>query len=636
MMKGARDRTHARASCAEPASDVGAHCLRCLSRDDVPGAVAAARSVAAFVTLTVGGGAALVACPAARLASEPRPAATDPPAAVPSAEAAAPLVHVQILAINDFHGNLQPPAGSNGVVLVAPADPLASSADARPTDAGISLVPAGGAAYLTAHVARLRAENPATLVISAGDLTGASPLVSNLFRDEPAVLVMNRLGLDLEAVGNHDFDRGLPELMRLERPGCSLGDCDAGSFAGASFQYLAANVIDDASGHTIFAPYAIRDFGGVRIAVIGETLRQTPSVTRSGAVRGLSFADEAATANALVPELEEQGVSAIVLALHQGGMQSLGSPYDGCQGFSGDIVPILDKLSPAIEVVVSGHTHQACDCLLQGRLVTSAASYGRLLTKIDLTIDPSAHRVVEKHARNVPITRDVPPDAEVARIVQAYADKAAGVTGRVVGYVKNTLTGNSRAARNPSCETPLGDLIADAMRAATGADLAFMNPGGIRADLIANHEGRPDFAVTYGDVSEVQPFGSPLITMTLRGAEVLALLEAQFGSRQEPRILQVSRGLSYLYTYDRAHERAVVSDVRLNGRPIDRAKSYRVTVPSFLADGGDGFAMLKVGAERTQGPIDVDALASYLGKSSSAVAPMGAPPGGRIDGDGCK
>ena len=599
--------------------------------------MAVARSIAAFVTLALGGGVALVACPPARLAPDLVPAGASPTAAIPpSPKAAAPFVHVQILAINDFHGHLQPPLGSNGVVLVAPADPLASSPDARTTDAGVSLLAAGGAAYLTAHVARLRAENPATIVISAGDLTGASPLLSNLFHDEPSVLVMNRLGLDLEAVGNHDFDRGLPELMRLQKHGCSLGDCDAGSFAGASFEYLAANVIDDSTGRTILPPYAIRDLGGARIAFIGETLAQTPSVTKEGAVTGLSFADEAATANALVPELQKQGVSAIVLALHQGGMQSLGGPYDGCQGFSGDILPILDKLSPAIEVVLSGHTHQAYDCVLAGRLVTSAMSYGRLVTKIDLTIDPSAHRIVEKHARNVPITRDVHPDAEVARIVQAYADKVGSITGRVVGYVKRTLTGNSRAARNPSCETSLGDVIADAMRSATGADIAFMNPGGIRADLVARQEGRPDFAVTYGDVFAVQPFGSSLITMTLRGAQILALLEGQFGSRQEPRILQVSKGFSYLYAYDRAHERAVVSEVRLNGRPIDLAKAYRVTVPSFLAAGGDSFVVLKIGEDRKEGPIDVDALASYLGRVSSAAAPLDALPGRRIDGDGCK
>ena len=202
--------------------------------------------------------------------------------------------------------------------------------------------------------------------------------------------------------------------------------------------------------------------------------------------------------------------------------------------------------------------------------------------------------------------------------------------------MKKTLTGNARAARNASCETPLGDLIADAMRAATGADVAFMNPGGIRADLVAKREGRPDFDVTYGDAFEVQPFGNALVTMRLRGAQIQALLEAQFGSRQEPRILQVSKGFTYLYAYDRAHEKGVVSELRLNGKPLEPAKKYRVTVPSFLAGGGDSFAVLKSGEDRTEGTLDVDALTSYLGKVSSAKAPLDPPAGGRITGDGCK
>jgi len=598
--------------------------------------VHSARSLITLAALAFGTGGGYLACSAGPPPRVPPVAGSVVATAPPPPDAATQFVHVQILAINDFHGNLEPPTGANGVILVAPADPLASSPDARATDAGVTLVPAGGAAYLAAHVARLRADNPATVVVSAGDLTGASPLLSNLFDDEPSVLAMNRLGLDLEAVGNHDFDRGLPALMRLQKAACSPGDCDAGTFRGATFEYLAANVIDDATGHTVFPPYAIRDFGGARVAFIGETLVQTPSVSKVGAVKGLSFVDEAATANALVPELQRQGVSAIVLLLHQGGMQSLGGTYDGCQGFSGDLVPILDRLSPAIDVVVSGHTHQAYNCVLAGRLVTSAMSYGRLITKIDLTIDPSAGRVVDKHARNVPVTRDVPPDAEVSRIVQASEERAHLVTSRVVGYVKTTLTGNARAARVASCETPLGDVIADAMRAATGAEIAFMNPGGIRADLVAKHEGRPDFAITYGDAFEVQPFGNALVTMRLRGAQIFALLEGQFGSRQEPRILQVSTGFSYLYAYDRAHERAVVSELRLNGKPVDPAKSYRVTVPSFLAAGGDSFAVLKSGEDRKEGAIDVDALTSYLARVSSASAPLDRPTGGRITGDGCK
>jgi 5'-nucleotidase len=509
--------------------------------------VVACLSVASFA------GAGYLACsvePLRLAARAPAPAVAS--AAILSPEAGPPRVHIQILAINDFHGHLEPPTGSNGMVLAAPSDPLASLPGARATDAGFSVVPAGGAAYLAAHIARLRAENPATIVVSAGDLTGATPLMSNLLDDAPTVAAMNCVGLDVEAVGNHDFDRGLQGLKQLQKSGCVLGDCDAGTFAGASFEYLAANVIDDSTGRTIFAPYTIRELAGVRVAFIGETLAQTASVARAGAVNGLTFLDEATTANALVPELEKQGVSAIVLVIHQGGMQALGGTYDGCKGFSGDLLPILDRLSPAIDVVISGHTHQAYDCVVGGRLVTSAASYGRLITKIDLTIDPEARRVVASRARNVPVTHDVTPDPKVTEVVQACEANAHTITGRIVGYVKNTLTGNARVARIPSCETPLGDVVADAMRMATGAEIAFMNPGGMRADL---GTVRPDFAVTYGDAFEVQPFGNALVTMTLRGAQLAALLAQQFGSRQEPRILQVSRGFTYRYRYDRATEK---------------------------------------------------------------------------------
>jgi 5'-nucleotidase len=367
-------------------------------------------------------------------------------------------------------------------------------------------------------------------------------------------------------------------------------------------------------------------------------------VTTAAAVRGLAFSDEADTANALVPELQRQGVSAIVLILHQGGMQTPGATFDGCRGFSGDLLPILDRLSPAIDVVISGHTHQAYDCVLGGHLVTSAASFGRVVTQIDLTLDPSGHRVVEKHARNVAVTHDVPPEAEVARIVQTYEDKGRGVTGRIVGYVAEDMTGHARAAGLVSCETPLGDLIADAMRASTGADIAFMNPGGIRADLVASHPGRPDHAITYADAFEVQPFGNTLITLPLRGAQIMAVLERQFGTREEPRILQVSEGFSYRYRYDRPSRKGVLSAVRLNGRPLGPERTYRVTLPSFLAGGGDDFTLLAPGPspghgggeDRHPGAVDVDALAAYLGRASSARAPLKPPKGGRIAGDGCR
>ncbi len=577
--------------------------------------------------------------PSPPLAPAPAPAvAPQPTETVPDASSA--LVHVQILAINDFHGNLEPPAGSNGVVVASPSDPIASLPGTRVLDGGVAFVPAGGAAYLATHIAKLRAENPDTIVVSAGDLTGASPLLSNLFDDEPSVTVMSALGLDYEAVGNHDFDRGLAELTRLAHGGCSLGDCDSGArFDGATFGYLAANVTDTTTQRTAFPPYAIRDVAGgrARIAFIGETLRATPSIATARAMKGLTFEDEAIAANALVPELKAAGVSAIVLVLHQGAMQSPAGTYDSCVGLSGDLLPVLDRLDPAITVVASGHTHQAYDCTIGGRLVTSAMSYGRLVTKIDLTIDPARRVVVEQHAQNVAVTRDVAPDAKVAQIVGDYAARSAALTGRVVGWVKGDFTGNAKAAGSASCETPLGDLIADAQRAATNADIALMNPGGIRADLVVKRAGRPDGSISFAEAFEVQPFGNDLVTMTLTGAQLQSLLEAQFGSRSEPRILQVSDGLTYRYAFDRASNTGKVSSLALHGKAISPTKRYRVTVNSFLAGGGDTFRVLKEGTERQSGGPDIDALVSYLGKVSSSARPL-APPRtpARITGDGCK
>ncbi len=525
---------------------------------------------------------------------------------------------MQILAFNDFHGNLEAPSGSNGMVVE------------RGGDGGTSHLQAGGAAYLAAHIEKLRAEAPNTVVVSAGDLTGASPLVSNLFDDEPAIAIMNRIGLDFEGLGNHDFDRGLPALLALQK--------------SAKFSYLAANVELVATHTSVFPPFAIREFSGARVAFIGVTLEGTPGVTVPSAVEGLSFGSEVTTVNALVPELRKKGVSAIVLLLHQGGMQQRGGTYDSCDGLSGDLLPVLEGLSPAVDVVVSGHTHQAYDCTVGGRLVTSAASYGRLLTKIDLTIDPASHRVTEKHAKNLAMTHDLAPDPDVASMVAVYKEKAAPIAGRVVGYLKTDALSSPRLTKSVSCETPLGDLIADAQLAATsdpaqgGAEVALMNPGGIRSDLLAKGAGKQESAITFAEAFEVQPFGNELVTMTLRGDQVRALLEAQF-VRTEPRILQISNGSSYRYTYDRTAKKGllVAASIRIHGAPLDPAKSYRVTVNSFLAAGGDGFSVLKEGTARITGVKDITALTAYLTKTSSLAAPLDPQRiTGRVEGDGCK
>jgi 5'-nucleotidase len=548
------------------------------------------------------------------LLSACEPASPRPPPGEPHA-----TVEVQILAFNDFHGNVEPPSGTNGFVS---------------TSTGVS-IPAGGAAYLAAHIRRLRAHQPRTVVVSAGDLTGASPLVSSLFEDRPAIDVMNAIGLAYEGIGNHDFDRGLDRLARLRKE--------------AKFEYLGANVVVRETGQPLLPSVAVRELAGVRIAFVGATLRETPSVTTPGSVDALAFEDEASSVNALVPRLRSEGVSAIVLLLHEGGKQK--GAYDGCDGLYGDVLPILEgdpargrpPLDAGVDVVVSGHTHAAYVCTVADRLVTSALSYGRLVTQIELAIDPAARRVVRKQAHNVVVTRDVEPDAEVARLVAAYHEKASPTAARVVGWARADVAADARKARSAACESPLGDLVADAQLAATrdaahgGAELVFVNPGAIRADLVPSGTDG-GMAVTYAAAFAAQPFGNTLVTMTLTGAQIREVLDAQF-ARREPIVLQVSDGFSYRYAYDRESHHGGVDarSVRLSGRLLDDAKRYRVTVNSFLAAGGDGFAVFRGGADRKNGPRDVEALVDYLGSTTSAGRPLDTSARNeRIEGDLCR
>ncbi len=509
-------------------------------------------------------------------------------------------VRVRVLGINDFHGNLAPPSGSSGEIR---------------TEAG--KVKAGGINALAQHLATLRAERPQnTLVVSSGDLIGASPLVSALFHDEPTIEAMNLAGLELNAVGNHEFDEGAQELRRMQTGGCHPVDgCQGGrSFTGAKFRFLAANVVD-AQGATLFPPYAVREFEGVKVAFIGMTLEGTPEIVAAAGIQGLRFLDEADTVNALVPELKKQGVRAIVVLLHEGGVQHPPSPYDGCEALSGPIVDIVQRMDPEVDAVLSAHTHQAYNCVLNGKRVTSAASYGRLITDLELVIDGASGDVVETQARNVLVTQDGPGAPPVQALVERYEQLAAPLRDRVIGQVTAPLQGPD-SKRWPSGESPLGNLIADAQLAATreaGAQVAFINPGGIRGSIDAG-------SVTYGQAFTVQPFGNALVTFTLTGAQLHALLEAQWDGTHA-RILQPSQSLSYQWKASApAGQKVDPAQMRLNGAPVEPAGRYRVTVNSFLSGGADGFKVFAEGTDRHGGPVDVDALESWL-KAHSPLAP---------------
>ncbi|HVK69682.1 MAG TPA: bifunctional metallophosphatase/5'-nucleotidase, partial [Polyangium sp.] len=526
------------------------------------------------------------------------------------------LVDVQILGFNDFHGNLEPPTGSSGQIKLP----------------DMTLVNAGGAAYFATHIAALRAQNANTVVVSAGDLIGASPLVSALFHEEPTIESMNMIGLDINGVGNHEFDKGAAELLRLQYGGCSPVDgCADGTFyPGADFKFLAANVVvDTKTGKTLFPRYDIREFDGAKVAFIGMTLEATPSIVTPTGIAGLTFTDEVETVNEIVPELQAQGIEAIVVVVHEGGYPT--GFFDECPGISGPIVEIAANLSDAVDVIVSGHTHQAYNCVLSGKIVTSAASYGRLITDIDLTIDKATGHVVDKKATNMIVTRDV-SDPMVEAFVQTYKDLAAPLASKQVGSITADLYKSVPQAL-PTISS-MGAVIADAQLEATkapnlgGAQIAFMNPGGVRADLVyaASAGEMADGIVTYGEIFTVQPFGNSLVVMTLTGAQIKQLLEQQFQQNAQGvpivRLLEVSEGFTYTYTLSgRAGARVDFASMKLNGVPIEANTSYRVTVNSFLAAGGDSFTLLVQGTNRLGGALDLEALQAYFAAHSPVSPP---------------
>jgi 5'-nucleotidase len=519
----------------------------------------------------------------------------------PPPHAANAPVHVQLVALNDFHGWLEPPTGT-----VRLAD---------------GTVPAGGGAWLAAHVARLRAEEPDTLVVGAGDLIGASPLPSALEQDEPSISLMDALGLDVSSVGNHEFDEGVDELLRLQRGGCRADEpaCKQG-FAGARFSYLAANVFDR-SGKTILAPTLVKKVGGATIGFVGVVLKETPSVVAPSGIAGLTFGDEADAVNAAVPGLRQAGADAIVVLIHQGGAQAPGSPPGDCRGLSGPLVELAQRFR-GVDVIVSGHTHQTYVCPdLGGALTTSAGAFGRFLTRIELEVDPVQHRVLSRRATQVPVTHDLAPDARAKSIVDRAVADAAPLANRRVGRLAATL-GRSP---NEAGESLLGDVVADAHLAATrktGAAIAFTNPGGLRADL-------PSGDVTYAQTFAAQPFGNTLVTFTLTGAQMAAMLEQQWlGSR--PRILQPSANVTYAWSVAAsAGSKVVPGSLKVDGRALAPDARVRVTVNGFLGAGGDGFSVLTEGTERVGGPPDLEALVEYL-RPTLEGAPLPRPSGPRI------
>lgn len=549
---------------------------------------------------------------------------------------------IHLLAWNDFHGNLEP---------------------ASLTQYGQF---AGGAAYLAKAVHDKQQQYGARqATVMAGDNIGASPLVNGLFKEEPATIMANLMHVDFASVGNHEFDKGKDELKRIQNGGCATTGCTAApytverdgkltttdTYPGADFEYLAANVIDNATGRPLFPAYGVKRFPGsdgrpISIGFIGEVLQSTPTIVTPTGVQGLTFEDEATAANKAAKDLADEGVHIPVLVIHQGGFQS-SSPTgpNGCAGnlAGSDIEAIAKKLDPSIKVIVSGHTHveYRCTITVNGvtRLITSASSFGRMLSDIKLTVDNKSGDLVAAdavdsivaNAKNTPgpgVARIDDPskaDPTVAKVVQQYVTASAPLANKVIGKIQGDLT----RAPSPLGETTLGDVIADAQLAATsapdkgGAQVALMNPGGIRADMKVgdiSSGGEAPGEVTYGEAFTVQPFGNSLVTKTMTGDMLKRVLEQDFagcGGQASGKTLQVSSTLKYEADPAAATCDAKIGRIWVNGQLVSPTTSVRVTMNNFLAFGGDGFTVFNEGTDALGGAQDIDALAAYLGAAGS-------------------
>ncbi|EGX59460.1 secreted 5'-nucleotidase [Streptomyces zinciresistens K42] len=542
---------------------------------------------------------------------------------------------VQLLSFNDLHGNLEPPAGSAGRVSELQADGTAKTVDA------------GGAEYLATHLRQARAGKEYSVTAATGDLVGASPLVSGLFKDEPTVEALNKLDLDVSSVGNHEFDEGRQELTRLQNGGChpTEGCFTDKKFQGADFPYLAANTLDEKTGKPILKPYWVWRKKDVKIGFIGVTLEDTPGVVSADGVKGLKFKDEVETINKYAKELQRQGVKSIVALLHEGGTPASPSYNYDCNasgpggGVSGPIVDIAKNVTPQVDALVTGHTHNAYSCTINDpagnpRTVTSAASFGRLFTDTTLKYDRYTGDIARTAVKstNRVVSRDVPKAPDMTQLISRWNALAAPVGNRPIGYVSADIS-------NTGTESPLGDLIADAQFAYgrkldPETDLALMNPGGIRAPLTYTAKGTEgDGVVTYAEGFTVQPFANTVNLQNLTGAQLIQVLKEQVSgvNAASPKVLQISSGLTYTLDLTKSGADRVVTDsIRLNGAAIDPAASYRVATNNFLAGGGDGFTTLGQGTNDLVGTDDLSVLADYLTANSSAANPIAPPAADRI------
>ncbi len=493
------------------------------------------------------------------------------------------FIQVQLLGVNDFHGQLEMSRKFKGRYV-------------------------GAAEYLAAYLKQREAKNKNTFLVHAGDMVGGSPPVSSLLQEEPTIEVLNKMGFDLGTLGNHEFDRGVKEMLRLIQGGTNQND---GYFSGAHFPYVCANLIDEKTGKTLFPPYEIKKFNGIPIGFIGVVISDTPKIAPPNQTAGVKFTNEVKAINHSVTELKKKDVKAIVVLAHNGGSQS--SPNGTAKG---QIIEMATMVDAEVDVIFSGHTHTYLNKVVDGKLIVQAYSYGIAFSDVDLIIDSETKDIVNKKAEIVKVYQDViKPDPEIKEMIEGYEAKIAPIVNKVVGIAANDFM----STRNKSGESTLGNMIADSQRLAMKSDFAFMNPSGIRSDLQSGE-------VTWGELFTILPFKQNLVKITLTGEQIRKLLNQQWQQPALVRILQIS-GLKYTWDGTKEDGHKVIDIYRTDGTPIDSNANYSVTTNSYLANGGDNFSVFSEGKQKVDGPTDLEAFNLYL---RSFKQPFGSSIEGRI------
>lgn len=476
------------------------------------------------------------------------------------------FIQVQLLGINDLHGQINVTRNVGGK-------------------------PAGRADYLAAYLKQREAENKNTLLLQAGDMVGASPPASALLQDEPTIEILNKLNFDIGTIGNHEFDEGVKELLRLINGGTHA---ETGNFAGANFPWVVANVVDDKTGETILPPYKILKVNGMDIGFIGVVTTETPTIVVPSGVEGLTFTDEVEAINRNVEQLKKQGVRSIVVLAHNPGSSGING-----ENPTGMLVDMANKVDDEVDIIFGGHNHAYMNATIDNKLIVQSYSYGTAFSDVDIEIDPKTKDIVSKRAEIITTFQEgIKPDPEIAKMVANYEEKVEPIVNRVIGSTSVNLT----ALRNDNGESVLGDLIADAQRHALKTDIAFMNPGGIRADINTGD-------ITWGEIYTVQPFNNDMVKMTMTGQQIRDVLNQQWGTKTT--MLQIS-GITYTWDENAPIGGKVVNIQLPDGSQLDPNKTYSVAANIFLAGGGDGFTVFTKAQNKEIGPVDLDVLIDFI------------------------